>query len=163
MRVYGKEFLKTFLTGATKVAIMCLGNELLGDDAAGLIVCNILLRKISSKKLLVFLAQSSPEAYLFKIIENDQISHVIIVDAVDAGLRPGEIAIVRPEDFSEETVSTHRISLSLITNLLKSHGKKILILGIQPKYVVLGEKRSEEVLKAVKKLASDLVECLSDL
>ncbi|MHA1590326.1 MAG: hydrogenase maturation protease [Candidatus Njordarchaeales archaeon] len=161
MKKYCKDVLATFLSNANRIAVICLGNEFRKDDAAGIFFCKELQEK-NIARVILFYAYSSPEAYILKISEDAEISHVLIVDAVDAGFPPGEILILEPSDFSEDTLSTHRISLSYLLQFLKKAGKKILIIGIQPHDTSIGEGVHEEILKSIKRLIRDFLHCLQN-
>lgn len=144
------EHLAAHLKG--KVVILGIGNRLRSDDAIGSILAGRLLGKVP---YLVYDAGSAPENYLGKIIK-DKPDNVIIIDAVDFGGKPGEFR--EAEGGSLKTVnlfSTHNSSISLTINYLKNDLKAdIIVLFIQPKSIVFGDKMSAELSDTLDKLES---------
>jgi len=140
--------LKSHLKG--KVIILGIGNTLRSDDGVG----SILARRIKGKMpFIVWDAGSSPENYLEKIIK-ERPDTLVIIDAVDFGGFPGEFNALDGDDIKTVNLfSTHNTSISLIINYLKSHLKvDIIILIIQPKSIVFGNRLSPEVTKTLNKL-----------
>lgn len=137
--------LKSHLKG--KVAILGIGNTLRSDDGAG----SILASRIKDKApLTVFDAGASPENYLEKIIKENP-DTVVMIDAVDFGGSAGEFRILEAEDIKTVNLfATHNASISLAINYLQSKLKAdIIILLIQPKSIVLGDKLSPEIAKTI--------------
>jgi len=58
---------------------------------------------------------------------------LILVDAADMNLPPGEIRLIPPEMISVLHLSTHALPLSLLMNHLQDTIKKMVLVGIQPK------------------------------
>jgi len=152
--------LMSFLRGRDRVAVICLGNVLMGDDGAALELCKLLRGEV--KGCDIYEAYQAPEAILPSITGRPY-SHVIIVDAADMGLRPGEVRVIKEKEVINEgtLVTTHYLPLPSIINLLKESGKEVLVVGIQPKEIKLGGRVSGEVLKGVESLARTLRKALS--
>lgn len=161
MQALTRDLLRKLLDKATRIAILCLGNELKRDDAAGILVGESLEVK-SPPDTDVFLAYQSPEAYLFKIMDRDY-SHVIIVDAAETGSNPGTIWLIDENEILEEDMSTHRIAIQTIFQFLKKSGKKLIFIGIQRKLSGVGLERSDEILKASEILADMLYEIIKNI
>jgi hydrogenase 3 maturation protease len=134
-----------------KVVILGIGNTLRSDDGAG----SILASRLKSRALgfKVFDAGSTPENYLGKIIREAP-DTVVIIDAFDFGSKPGDFKELAQPDFQTVNLfSTHNTSLSLVINYLQSNFKTdIIILMIQPKTIIFGEKLSPEVGEALDRL-----------
>ena len=142
------EELKSHLKG--KVVILGMGNTLRSDDGAG----SILARRLKDKvPLEVFDVGMSPENYLEKIIK-EKPDTIIVIDAADFGGLPGEFKILETSDIKTiNFFSTHNASIVLTINYLQSHLKvDIIILIIQPKSIVFGDKLSQEVAKSLNVL-----------
>jgi len=149
--------LRRFLHDAQKIAILTIGNILRGDDAAGILVGKKIMNKINAD---VYIAETAPESYIVKLIDK-QYSHVIIIDAAFSTERkPGEIFIVDPEKLSEGLITSHSIPVTLITEILRLHGIRSIIIGITPKNTELTEGISKEVKDAVDKLAEILIKTI---
>jgi len=88
-----------------KYLIVCIGNDEGGDDAVGPFIAGNLKNKLSSD-FDVLNVGIAPENYTGVIKEkNPEI--LIIIDAVDMQLKPGEIRIIPPENIGIMHVSTH--------------------------------------------------------
>lgn len=142
------EHLKAHLNG--KVAILGVGNILRSDDGIGSILANRIKDKVP---FMVFEGGISPENYLEKIIKAKP-DTIVIIDAVDFGGLPGEFKILEAKDIKTINLfSTHNVSITLLINYLQNNLKvDIIILIIQPKSTVLGDKLSPEVAASLSKL-----------
>jgi hydrogenase 3 maturation protease len=140
--------LKAYLQG--KVVILGIGNTLRSDDGAGSILASRLKGRVGYS---VYDAGVSPENYLGKIIK-ERPKNIIIIDAFDCGLKPGEFRVLEPEDIkSVNFFSTHNASLALTINYLQNNLQAdIIILGIQPKQLSFGGMISPEVEKTLEQL-----------
>ncbi|AHF80763.1 hydrogenase maturation peptidase HycI [Thermococcus paralvinellae] len=150
--------LEDFLKGAEKVVVCGIGNDVRGDDAFGVIVVEELKNRIKSDKVIILNCGEVPESYLGKII-NENPTHVIFIDAVDFGGKPGEIVIADPEGTLGESFSTHRLPLKLLVGYLKQNiNAKFILIGCQPKQLGLFVEMSEEVRKSAEKLVEILAQ-----
>ncbi len=126
-----------------RVLIVGLGNRLRSDDGAG----SILAGRLKSKGIYsVFDVETAFENYLGRFIKEDPES-IIIIDAADFGGNPGEFREIGTNELATVGFySTHDTSLSMSINYLQTHIKAdIIILAIQPKVTVFGDKLSREV------------------
>lgn len=133
-----------------KVVVVGIGNTLRSDDGIGSLVA----ARINGKTpFLVFDSGINPENYLGKIIGENPAT-VVIVDAVDFGGRPGEIRVLEPKDFKTSNLfCTHNASISVVINFLQENlPLDIIILAVQPKSIVFGDKLSPEVTLALSTL-----------
>jgi hydrogenase 3 maturation protease len=136
------------------VVIVTLGNDLRGDDGAGILFGNMLSESVNgSKKLKIVNAGDTPENYA-GVIEAMNPKTIIIADAMDNGGKPGEILIVPGIRLAKESSSTHGSLKMFVDYLEKTTGAKILILGFQPKSTSLGEEISPEIYESVQKAAN---------
>ncbi len=142
------EHLKSHLKG--KVVILAIGNTLRSDDGAGPVFAQRIKDKLTFK---VFDAGTTPENYFGKIIKETP-DNLIIVDAVDFGGKPGEIAIIEGDALKTTNLfATHNASISLVTSYLQNNlAADIIALAIQPKTIAFGDKLSREVTEALDKL-----------
>ena len=130
-----------------KVVILGIGNTLRSDDGVGSILANRIKGKVTFE---VIDSGTSPENYLEKIVQTKP-DTVVIIDAVDFGGSPGEFKVLDAQDLKTVNLfSTHNASITLLINYLQSNLKvDIIILIIQPKSVVLGDKLSPEVARSM--------------
>ncbi|KXA99751.1 hypothetical protein AKJ48_01770 [candidate division MSBL1 archaeon SCGC-AAA261O19] len=139
-----------------QVAILGVGSELRGDDAAGVKVVRNLKEKLDSPKLLLIDAGSVPENFTSKV-RNFNPTHIILIDAVDFGEEPGKIAHVNPEDIVGQVTSTHRLPLSILMNYLRERtGAEVILIGIQSAQVKMGSEMTAQVEDGVRELVGFL-------
>lgn len=143
-----------------KVAIVAIGNILRGDDGLGPKLIEIL--KSKSVKAPLFDCGTAPENYIFPILSTS-CDTVILVDAADLGIPPGEVRIFNLDEITNVSFSTHNPSPRLFTDLLKT-GKdnlSIFVVSVQPKNTSLGKPLSKEVLRGLDTLANAFSEVLA--
>ena len=127
-------------------AIVCVGNELRGDDAAGTAVAG---RIAAAVPWDVYDTQTAPESFLVKIASRKPAS-VLLIDAIHFGGEPGAVKLFAPEDIGGQGPSTHGPApLAFLEALRMMHPCRCAVLGIQPKQADLGAPLSEPVRQAV--------------
>lgn len=88
--------------------------------------------------------------------------NVLIVDAVDMGMIPGEVRTFSPEEakltIQADTLSTHGFGLAEVIGLMETLQiqSKLSIIGIQVKDITFGEGMSPEVSSKIEEIC-DLV------
>ena len=132
--------------------IWCLGNVLLGDDAVGCKVAELLLEK---KVAGAVDCGTTPENYIAALRKSPP-SALLIVDAADMGLPPGELRRLTLEELDAATAVSHGIPLSLLLSPFTGVFE-IAVLGIQPAAVQLGAPLSEAAEKAAHRVADLIV------
>lgn len=134
------------------VAVVGLGNIIRGDDGLGPKLIELLkARKVNAA---LFDCGTVPENYIFPILSTS-CETVILVDAADLGIPPGEARVFGLDEIANVSFSTHNPSPRLFTDLLRT-GKEnmnIFIVSVQPKSMALGEGLSGEVLEGLAALA----------
>ncbi len=159
-----KEKLLRQISDMKKVAIMGVGNDLRGDDAAGLEVVRTLKLSSDFKNIIQIIdAGSVPENYS-ELIREFRATHLIIIDAAVMNGYPGEIRLIDEDQIGDVFISTHRLPLNLLSTFLKnSTGTKTIFIGIQPKSVGFGETITEEVSQSVKLVVALLKEVVEEI
>lgn len=107
---------------------MGIGNILNGDDGIGPWVAQNFLHE----NWKTIDCGTIPENFTGSLIKWKP-DLVVLVDAADMGLPPGEIRRIPPEMISALHLSTHSLPLSLLMNYLQDTIKKMVLVGIQPK------------------------------
>jgi len=130
---------------------MCIGNRDGGDDAVGPYIAD----QLKSTTVDVLDCGTTPENYTSLVKKHDP-KHLIIIDAVEMGLFPGDIRIVPKEKIGVMHISTHGIPISVLINYLEQSVEKIVFIGIQPKTM------SGEMTEPVKKSGQDLVNLIKN-
>ena len=129
--------------------VMCIGNRDGGDDAIGPYVADKLKNDFT-----VIDAGTVPENYT-SVVKKHNPKNLIIVDAVDMNLEPGEIRIVPKEKIGVMHISTHGIPISVLIKYLEQHVENIIFIGIQPKVMSgsltdIVKKSGDQLAKLVK-------------
>lgn len=138
-----------------KKLVVTVGNGMMGDDAAGpLLAEKLKMAPLNGWETLN--GGSAPENSLFLIREMAP-EQVLIIDAADMDLAPGEIRLISDDRIEDPFfMTTHTLPLTYLMQSLREFVPKVDLLGIQPDVVAFGYPVSASV-----KLAVDRVyECL---
>ncbi|MEM3437153.1 MAG: hydrogenase maturation peptidase HycI [Nitrososphaerales archaeon] len=152
------EILEKELENFERLIILGIGNELRGDDGAGVLVVKKLKKVLKgARNILTIDCGTTPENFLSNIKAFNP-SHILIVDAIDFKDKPGAVALFKDKDGMIESISTHRIPLSIIRSYLESFGLniKFFLIGIQPKNILFGKKISHRVKEAISMITEIL-------
>lgn len=115
-----------------KVTFVGLGQNLRGDDYAGIYLLRKLKRTRRFKQSLFIEAGNTPENYIYPILSNNP-EAVVFIDAAVWGGSPGEIRMIVPEEINGLSFSTHSYSIGMIAELLQAAcSTSILYIGIEP-------------------------------
>jgi hydrogenase 3 maturation protease len=150
--------LRNALSGARRVAVLGVGSDLRGDDAAGIRVAAALERSLSGRKDVgVFLGHTAPENFS-GIIRVFAPSHLVAVDAAGLGSIAGQAAILRGDDIGDTGLCTHGLPLSVMFAYLREAlpSLEVVVIGIQPEDTGFGKPVSEAVSRASTRVARDL-------
>ena len=152
--------LKRALAGVPpqRVVVLCVGNEMRGDDGFARAVARELGSACASR---VFDGGQAPENEL-PCVARLSPEAVVLVDAVDFGAPPGTLRILDPDALREDGFDTHTASLSLAAKFLfKSSVRVVIVLAAQPLKVELGDVMSPEVSGAATTAAKALSSLLT--
>jgi hydrogenase 3 maturation protease len=128
-----------------------MGNALLGDDAVGCRVAE-LLRERGMRGVVD--CGTTPENHTSTLRKNPPRA-LLIVDAADMGLSPGECRKLSLGQLDSAMESSHGLPLSILLADF-ADSMEITALGIQPSVLQLGAPLSEPVEKAAHRVA-DLI------
>jgi len=139
------EHLEEVIAPAT--AIVCIGNDLCGDDGAGVAVAKRLNGAVPWD---VYNTQTVPESFLMKIVAGKPQS-VLLIDALHFGAAPGAVELIEADTIGGQGPSTHGPApLAFLEILHMIHPCRCAVLGIQPQRADLGAELSEPVAAAVE-------------
>ena len=132
-----------------KSAIFCVGNPLRRDDGIGIKIFNC-LKIIPSvlEKADLFDFGSFSVDIVFKL---SRYKKALIVDGINAGLKPGELRIFALKDLKtadyEPVSCTHGLDLKFLFRLMAEQGSvvKVWVAGIQAVDSSFGEGLSKEL------------------
>ncbi len=132
--------------------VVCIGNREGGDDAVGLYVFDQLsMRTLDNIDLLdVGIALEN----FTEVIRKKNPDVLLLIDAVDMGLSPGEIRQVPKDMIGVMHVSTHGIPLSVFMKYFEQFIPRVVLIGIQPK------KMSGSLSDVLRKSADRLVDII---
>ena len=130
--------------------IVTVGNSLRGDDGVGSYIAS----KLSDlpKGFLLLDAGDRPENIVTDAVDLRP-ARTVIIDAADFGGAPGEARFIPDDAIPQTPLSTHSFPLPVITSILRQDtGSEVRFLGIQAKFLGLGEVISPEVLAAADEI-----------
>jgi coenzyme F420 hydrogenase subunit delta len=118
------------------VLVLGCGNPLVGDDGFGPAVAERLLAKGVPEGICVINAGTGSRTILFNLVTGGpRPKAIIIVDALDAGKRPGELFEAPLESLSLEKAEDFNVHMTPASNMLlklRDMGVDIRILACQP-------------------------------
>jgi len=127
--------------------LLGIGNPLLGDDGAGNYVAGL----VKDPGWKVFDCGTIPENFTGKVRElHPEI--LVLVDAADMKISPGEFRVVQPENIADVAFGTHALPIRVLIEYLTPDAGRILFIGIQPERVDMGAPLSERVRKGARRL-----------
>jgi hydrogenase 3 maturation protease len=134
-----------------KRLVLTVGNEMMGDDAAGPRLAGMMLNS-PVENWDVIDGGSAPENRIFKIREIAP-EQVLIVDAADMELDAGEIRLIdRGQIGSLFLMTTHALPLTFLMESIGESVPRVELLGIQPEVVAFGYPVSGRVREAVERV-----------
>lgn len=93
--------------------LLCVGNSMMGDDGAGPLLAEMCAAQPKGNWVVID-GGSAPENDIVAIRELRP-QRLLIVDATDMGLNPGEIRIIDPDDIAEMfMMTTHNMPLNYL-------------------------------------------------
>jgi hydrogenase 3 maturation protease len=144
----------TVETSFMEYLVMCVGNREGGDDAVGPYIADK-LKSLKNDAFFVLDCGVVPENYT-SIVKQHKPRNLIIVDAVEMRLKPGEMRVVPKEKIGSMHISTHGIPISILISYLKEFIENIIFIGIQP------ERMSDKITESVRKSADKIVELIKE-
>ena len=141
--------LRAHLAGK-RVLILGVGNRLRGDDAVGPLLIDRLRGKVD---IPLIDAGDVPENYLGPIEESNA-NLVLVIDAAEMGTNVGDVALFDIEQVQGKSVSTHTANLGLLFKVIPPEKRpQVIVLGIQPGNMELGQELSEPVRGTIVSIA----------
>jgi len=145
-----KKFKKIVQSEST--VIIGLGNPDRADDGAGLRIVSRLKYHFPERAFLE--SEKSAESIVLDLFENDEVLNVLFIDATDFDGNPGEVRLFDQHDARKfvPAISTHKVPITILMDLLVRHHKNPYLLGIQPSNLKLFGNMSPEVEKTMNEL-----------
>jgi len=133
--------------------LMGLGNICRGDDGIGSFVA----QNFRSDDWLMLDCGTTPENFT-SLVKKIQPKYLVIVDAAQMNLKPGEFRVILPEKIDKFYLTTHNIPLSLLISYLDKWAEKIILIGIQPEKMEDFQRISERVQDSARRVIEILKE-----
>lgn len=131
--------------------MLAVGNSMMGDDGAGPMLFD-LMQQTPIEGWVAINGGSSPESVSHQVRALKP-QRLLIVDAADIGLAPGEVRVIDPDDIAEMFImSTHNLPLNFLIDQLKEDVGEIIFLGIQPDLVGFYMPMNDKVVAAVEQV-----------
>ncbi|AKA37041.1 hydrogenase maturation peptidase HycI [Yersinia ruckeri] len=132
----------------SRYALLCVGNSMMGDDGAGPRLAELCAEQPLAGWTVVD-GGAAPENDI-GFLRELQPQHLVIVDATDMGLAPGEMRIIDEKDIGEMfMMTTHNLPLTYLMQQLREDIPQITFVGIQPDVVAFYYPMSAVVEQAV--------------
>jgi hydrogenase 3 maturation protease len=141
------------ISPSAKVALLGIGNEFNGDDAAGVQFIRQLQPDVRTPAVLLIEGGTAPENFT-GAMRKFAPALVVMVDAAQMELQPGQTALLNPDETEGITASTHTFPLSMLAAYIRQEmGCEVWLIGIQPKGNEPFTPLSPEVETAISELA----------
>jgi hydrogenase 3 maturation protease len=140
-----------------RVAVIGIGHELNGDDAAGIMVARRLTPLLANvDRLCVIDAGPAPENVTGSLREFRP-TLVLLVDAAQMNEEPGTVRWLDWQETTGLSASTHTLPLHMLAMYLTTElGCEVAVIGIQPFNNLFDEPLSPVVHNAVNEIAQEL-------
>ncbi len=165
-----------------RLFICGLGNEIRGDDALGPYILKNLIEKfknnggteldIKGRNAVKYVTKDDSNVYFLKCgdkpetfissIAEERPDALIIIDATKFNAKPGDLVVESPKKVDKVTMTTHRIPLHILVNLIEKECEEQLnsvLIGVEPESNYLGD----ELSPSVKQTSDYLISKLSDM
>ena len=140
-----------------KKIIIGIGNRLRCDDAAG----SIAAHKLSEMGLCSIDAENMPENFI-SVVRRKKPDKIVIIDACNMNLSPGQIRKIDIQKISSTVVTTHSLPIRVIVQQLVKITSNVVFIGIQTENVEIGESVSNSVQKAIDRVVEKIQNGLED-
>ncbi len=123
--------------GAPKILVLGIGNILWGDEGFGVRAVEAFHRRFEAPANVTVLDGGTQGLYLVHFVE--EADYLLVFDAIDYGLEPGALKIVRDEEVPKFTgskkMSLHQTGFQEVlsaADLLGHYPQKLALIGCQP-------------------------------
>lgn len=140
-----------------KVAILGIGNELNGDDSAGLWVVRKLRDRLGDKPNLLLMDCGAVPETATGPLRKFEPGLVLMVDAADMGEEPGTIKIIEIDDVRGFSASSHSLPLSVLAGFIQTEFDcEVCLCCFQPQSLDFDQGLTSLVEKAVERLVREV-------
>jgi hydrogenase 3 maturation protease len=149
------------LRGAERVFVLGIGMDWKSDDRLGSALARALARALpASARVRVVDGGEAPENFT-GTVRAFAPSHVLLLDAVDHGLKPGTAFLADEAAIVVNDMTSHHLPLKLLMRFLEgSIPCRVILVGVQPKTLLPGRRLSAPVRGTVAPLAAFLAQAI---
>ena len=133
-----------------KKILMGIGSELRGDDAIGNRIA-VEFKAFGKTGWISLPCETVPENFA-GVVEREKPLFLVIVDAANMNLAPGEFRLLPKKKLNSIVFGTHGMPLKHLVARLEKSAQKTLFIGVQPENTGLSETLSPALEKAKQKL-----------
>ncbi|HEX2905276.1 MAG TPA: hydrogenase maturation peptidase HycI [Phototrophicaceae bacterium] len=144
-----------------RVAVVGVGSELYGDDAAGVLVARRLKTMLTGREDVLIIEGGIAPENCTGALRRFAPNAVIFVDAAEMNLPPGEIRWLAWDEIAGVSASTHSLPLSVLADYVAAELQcEVYLIGIQPALMAFDAPVSSPVTGAVDQVVSQLATTL---
>lgn len=156
--------LSAALSRTPRLALLGIGNELNGDDAAGVLAVRVLRDRLASRpQLLLIEAGLAPEAFTAPL-RRFKPDCVILIDAALLDETPGTIELVDWQQTDGLSATTHTLPPSVLVKFIQHEFNcPVELILIQPEDIEFDHPVTPAVFKAVDSVAADFIRLLQSI
>jgi len=129
--------------------LLAIGNVACADDGIGPEIA----RQMAGSDWRVLNAAISPEN-VTGLIVREAPELLVVVDAADMNLPPGAVRRIPHEAVDRMLASTHGLPLGFLIERLRRTANRVVLVGVQPERVALGEGLSPSAALAARKVVN---------
>lgn len=145
------------LTQSERLALVGVGSDLRGDDAAGVRVVQVLQALCSQQERCLLCSAGIAPENVTGLLRRFRPDALLLIDAVQMGLPPGHICLLDWRKAEGSSFSTHTLPLKLFAEYLTLElGCEPLLLGIQPQQLMWDAPLSPAVRDSVRQVVQVL-------
>ncbi len=127
--------------------LLGIGNTLLGDDGVG----NHIASLVRARGWNAIDCGTMPENFTV-VVRRHHPEILVLVDATDLGLSPGEFRMVSDNHIEDVSIGTHNMPLSFLMEYLAESAGRVLFIGVQPLHLGEEEGISPAVIEGAERL-----------
>jgi hydrogenase 3 maturation protease len=141
-----------------RFAVLGIGNELNGDDSAGIHLARGLRAGLGDRPEFLVLEGGTIPENTTGPLRRFKPHRVLMVDAADLGLDPGAIQFVDLDDVRGYSASSHSLPLSVLGSYLKAElGCEVDLLCVQPQSLQFEAPMTATVTLAVDNIVAQII------
>jgi hydrogenase 3 maturation protease len=146
-----------------RLAILGIGNELNGDDSAGVLIARKLLSAGSGRPNLLVLDCGTIPENASGPLRKFRPDLILMIDVADLGLKAGAILEVDLQQVRGFSASSHSLPLNVLSGFLKSEFNcETALFCIQPQTLEYCAQASDPVQQAVQIFVSEILRLLGE-